>query len=775
MYVSLDLETTGINPQTDKIIEFGAIKFNLNGEILDKKTFLINPGIRLPDIITHITNIKNEDLKSAPKITEKIQEIKDFISKCAIVGHNIKFDLEFLEKAGIEISTPFYDTFQISGIALPNLPSYSLEIISHELSLTHEEKHRALDDSIAAMELFLKLIEKFKELPSNIFNEITILSRKSQWSFKNILSEIKNSPASLQEKTTNSDTIILSCKDAEKLISIRESCLFECKNDYENIALNLINKIDKTSYISAPKELFETLSATDPKNLCTQTLNKNYISTKRLEEFKTKTFFEEHEITSLIKYIIWLSTTKTGLLKEINLFGDEYLTLNNINADEDFLTEEELKNEKFLASTQKKDNSLPSLISHEFLLKNPPKNATELYIIDADKLLKTAFYENSKFLNLDFVSSALTDLKNQNPENPSIESLISKTSILFGLIGVLFEKYNDGDPYGKKANLSLLNQSSKEWQDITFSIKNLIEISFELKDILNPKNAGYLKKWKKILETLQSAFISPDFNKNIILLEEDYKENLTLRMYDLNFRNCIGEALNSAKTYKIIDEAINLNEEGKFIKNILNLPQELPLICSDEKTPSMKISILNEDNDMNTLKELLTFIKNKKGKIALLFNSKKMLEDFTLTISKNLHAPDINIVSQTIGSINKIGEQFKKSPENSVLLITSASFVNFPYTELLDTIFIHKIPFDSPSNPLTVTLAHNLSNSFELLQIPSAAIALKRILTRVKQENSHIIIGDSRIHKKDYNKPIFEFLKTLGEIEIADIKSILKN
>src|SRR3990167_6103676 len=93
MFISLDLETTGFEPAKDKIIEFGAVKFDFKKE-RERLTFLINPGITLPQIITHITNIKDRDLKDAPPLPEKLQEIKDFIGDLPIIGHNIQFDIE---------------------------------------------------------------------------------------------------------------------------------------------------------------------------------------------------------------------------------------------------------------------------------------------------------------------------------------------------------------------------------------------------------------------------------------------------------------------------------------------------------------------------------------------------------------------------------------------------------------------------------------------------------------------------------------------------------
>ncbi|MFA6917295.1 MAG: 3'-5' exonuclease, partial [Candidatus Gracilibacteria bacterium] len=202
MYISLDLETTGIDPTKDRIIEFGAIKFDGSGPG-EKLSFLINPGITLPQIITHITKLTDNDLKDKPLITAKIQEIKEFIGDLPIIGHNIQFDTSFLRNNGLEISNPEYDTCNLASILFPNIPSYSLEILSDILDIQHREKHRALDDSIAAMELFIKLINTFQGLPEKTIKEIQTIASKSNWKLKDLILSLEHKEGKTQTLKEN--------------------------------------------------------------------------------------------------------------------------------------------------------------------------------------------------------------------------------------------------------------------------------------------------------------------------------------------------------------------------------------------------------------------------------------------------------------------------------------------------------------------------------------------------------------------------------------------
>ncbi len=191
MFISLDLETTGFSNKTDKIIEFGAVKFDLNGH-REEMQFLINPNVPIPQIVTHITNITDDDVKDAPTFDEKLEEIQAFIGDLPIIGHNIQFDTGFLRAYGIPLTNPEYDTCILASIACPGQPSYSLEVLSSMLGLSHDEKHRALDDAIAAMELFLKLTEELQILPKELLKKIQSLVQKSAWPVKDYISELKS-------------------------------------------------------------------------------------------------------------------------------------------------------------------------------------------------------------------------------------------------------------------------------------------------------------------------------------------------------------------------------------------------------------------------------------------------------------------------------------------------------------------------------------------------------------------------------------------------------
>jgi len=783
MFISLDLETTGFDPIKDKIIEFGAVKFDLNGE-KERLQFLVNPGITLPEIITHITGITDENLKTSPPFEEKISEIKEFIGNLPIVGHNIQFDTNFLRGNDIEINNPEYDTFQLASILLPGLPSYSLEILSHALKLEHEEKHRALDDAIAAMELFIKLADNFSHLPKEMIEHVHNLCKKTDWPLKDFLLSIEPSEAEPAEGgQKNEDSIAEEepkkhepSPHLQKILEIQESALFEISPPYDNLIKKLSENIDKDSYISLPNQIFKQIADTLPENIAKIDSQTKYLSLKKLEEFEQKPHFENHEITTLLKLIIWKNQTKTGHLEEIIFFNQEKILIPQFNIDKNqtprgseakTIPEEEY----FFKRALKKDDSSPAICSHQYIIeKNPP--AKELIIFDSEKFLTELYFANSHYLKLDILLNQLKTLE----KNETTTSLTSSSTIIFGFIGLFYEKFNDQNEFAPRATITDDILTTKEGKDLKSAISNLIETSKKLAEIQNPQTDPHLQNWKASLKILQDIFLKPDFENFMIWIEKDFNENIVIKSYPYCAKQNLRKILENAETHKIISENLDFNDDGKFTKNLLGLPQNLPLIKTKEKREDLEIFITQDsEKEKDSIKNFLkTYLAQKKGNTAMIFNSKQQLKFFTLTLSKHLSDLNIKTVSQMTGSLGKLSEQFKQDPKNSILFITPNFWEKFKDQNLIDTLIIHKIPFDPPSIPYIIATSKNYNNPFIEFQIPRATFTLKKIINSLTQtsKQKEVVILDHRLVEKDYGNTITENLRNLAIPKIVNLSTL---
>ena len=131
-YVSIDLETTGLNPKRDRIIEIGAIRVE-QGEITGEFSTFVNPGRKLEERITELTGIRDEDLAEAPELDEIFPKLLEFMGDLPLLGHSILFDYSFLKKAAVDRKLIFersaVDTLKIARKYLPDLPHRNLEQI----------------------------------------------------------------------------------------------------------------------------------------------------------------------------------------------------------------------------------------------------------------------------------------------------------------------------------------------------------------------------------------------------------------------------------------------------------------------------------------------------------------------------------------------------------------------------------------------------------------------------------------------------------------------
>lgn len=176
-YVVFDIETTGLSAQNDMITEIGAVKI-VNGRIVDRFAQLINPERPIPPNITELTGISDEMVADKPKIDEILPKFLDFCSDCIVVAHNAKFDTGFIrvqaEKHERTFKNKVEDTLELSRELFPDERSHKLNIVAKRLDVSLENHHRAVDDAVAAAEIFMKLMQIKEERENNLGKEYTI-------------------------------------------------------------------------------------------------------------------------------------------------------------------------------------------------------------------------------------------------------------------------------------------------------------------------------------------------------------------------------------------------------------------------------------------------------------------------------------------------------------------------------------------------------------------------------------------------------------------------
>ncbi len=195
-FIALDFETTGLQPEIDRVIEVASILFQ-DGEPADRFTTLVNPGIPIPDIIEEITGITNDMVADSPAESKIVDDLFKFIGDYPMVAHNTPFDLSFLKtmaerqnKALAE--RKLYDSLTLSRCMLYFQPSHNLSAVSDYFSLSTEGAHRAEYDTENCGKIFVELIEEAASYNLDLISRIVALLKPFQVHNKDLFIDLAN-------------------------------------------------------------------------------------------------------------------------------------------------------------------------------------------------------------------------------------------------------------------------------------------------------------------------------------------------------------------------------------------------------------------------------------------------------------------------------------------------------------------------------------------------------------------------------------------------------
>ena len=183
-FISFDLETTGLNPDKDKITEIAACRF-INGEFTEEFTSLINPGIPIPKNITALTGITNKMVEDAPSINDALPDFMKFIGSTPLVAQNINFDYNFINKnlQGSNsqfLEIPLYDTLSLARGFIYFYNSFSLGSLCDYYGIKIENAHRASADALCTGKLFVYLLQEALSKPLTLIQRIENLFSNSE-------------------------------------------------------------------------------------------------------------------------------------------------------------------------------------------------------------------------------------------------------------------------------------------------------------------------------------------------------------------------------------------------------------------------------------------------------------------------------------------------------------------------------------------------------------------------------------------------------------------
>lgn len=160
IFVAIDVETTGLSPIKNELIEVSAIKYN-GDEKIDTFTTLIKPKVKIPYYITNITGITNEMVQNSPYVEEIMPDLIKFIDTNPIVAHNANFDYNFIQNYSNNAFSrnTLIDTVQIGRRLYPNLPNHKLGTIAKHIGINEDGFHRAEFDCECCARIYMEYIK----------------------------------------------------------------------------------------------------------------------------------------------------------------------------------------------------------------------------------------------------------------------------------------------------------------------------------------------------------------------------------------------------------------------------------------------------------------------------------------------------------------------------------------------------------------------------------------------------------------------------------------
>ena len=198
-FVALDVESTGLDPSRNEVIEVATRGFD-QFELGSSYSTFVKPRASIPLEIVRLTGITDNDVSLAPPLLDLEMAIRNAIGRATIVGHNVAFDVEMLASGGIRLTNDAIDTLALARLLLPGLPSYSLGNVAASLGIEPDGAfHRAAADASLSARVMQELIRKISRIDSTSRMRIASLLDASQDPIASLFLDIEPDPSGATE------------------------------------------------------------------------------------------------------------------------------------------------------------------------------------------------------------------------------------------------------------------------------------------------------------------------------------------------------------------------------------------------------------------------------------------------------------------------------------------------------------------------------------------------------------------------------------------------
>jgi DNA polymerase III epsilon subunit-like protein len=741
MLLFLDIETTGFDSENDEILEISAVRYDEEQQkiIAEFDTILqLQDGVEVSPMIEGLTGISTEMCRNEGIPTEEAQRLfADFILDDDIItGHNIQFDTRFLKAKGFippEKNYAEIDTFILSVLVLgQEEESHSLEILSEKYGIVHENAHRAMSDVLANLDFYLILEkiyartfshdfqkflqEKNFDFPEKYFFEQ--VEKKQSILAKQILPTITASPKPVFHFSDTRDDFF------SETFSHKKSVFFE-SFDVQKYVPSLIQSAQKSqkkiSLFYPPNQkqeffqIFLTLSDQFP-NLQFIAPPEKMINTKKYQDFLQKDNFDKFE--SIVATKIFRGKELKQELS-IRFMGEEWKCARNLLGKEnEDLSTIPYKILPFSQSFEQKNEGEIRVFfgSEELESLLLQKNQEKFF----SKRLQEDFSGSqiSKSLN-SLITTLATNIREEKGENPYSVSILWKDLV----------------------RMDFFSETKKLFEEIYEAIEN--------NETISKTQKNHCLQWKqffhepkeneiKVIELFPDNAISIDTINPFF--EESFQNICAQDESTLFFGKAFPKNTESKATWSFpLHKEFTHESDEKFFPSEVFLPN--PQTMPRDATPQEIAQCIIKQWEKGENEEQTNFI------ISL--TSNKNISEVKEFLRKPAEEKGIKIFSRDNGGRGKIKKMMSRCSKK--IVIGNAKFIEGLdlSPENFSGIFIHKLQFDHPKQPLIQAQRKRFFNDFEEFSIPRAKMKLERDIFQFsydpKGKNIKIFLGDGRI------------------------------
>ena len=762
-FVALDLETTGLDPHKDTIIEVAAVRFKLeqDGDIYraieqEERSMLINPGRNLEENIAMITGISDNMLIRKQKWEEVQNKVATFIGDSIIVGHNVLFDINMLSTHGVDLSKHLsIDTFELSEIFSQDAESLNLGFLGKKYKIEMESEHRALDDTKLSLELFCRYL-----------HDIFLLEweRLTLWQHACIrdTSDMIALLLEITQKTEQAHTFFLPIPPtSDRLSSWKKKDIWILKeNNYTIVSLGggqseEIELVRSSLTISSPLLIIapnKKQSSSIWKNLHALWYSasiykdkKNFCSLEMLSYWLARDSWKRKESIFILKLASWILETKTWLLDELKYYGDERTLM------ELFRSPTNEKN--YFFDRQKEASWKADILIADLCAENIDKEALiewkhSLIIRDIPRMEDIIRRKESSHISFSEIFSLCESLKRLEKDDVW-DDLITG----FSMISEIYRstpdrpKWGDEFPPGDFGETYLITQRDVWHTGYKWLILSTLKLQWVQERIHsiqteNPIDHQNKIKLERYIDILIRYSLIEDTNTSIVLsiMSHDMKISFIPR----DIRNTIQNTLITQYGQKntLVGYGIQNRESEQFLQ------KECAIVWEIQGKNNKKILILQKQASFDGDKIVILTTNMKHAR--MLANEYKWKFNIKYIYTQGLS-----------GGKGKMLSLFIQAKEKSLLIGIIDTWIDEgDLWEHIDTLIISKVPFDPPTDPYFLARTVGMKNNFEEYSTPIAINTLNTLIGRTFSANPKIQIfcTDERLTTMNWGQSMKNFL-----------------